>query len=311
MRRMFVIVLTACLCVLAGCGGNSDPLRGMGGPGSSDPNTIVVGSANFPESETIAEIYAAALRANHFTVQTRLDIGSREAYIPAVRGGSIDLVPDYTGNLLQYLDSSVAATGAGDIDAALRTALGPGLALGTPAPAEDKDAVVVTQNTADRWHLTSIADLAAHSAEVRFAAQAEFAERREGLPGLKKTYGLDISTRNFVPIADGGGPATVAALVSGQITAADIFTTSPAIGKHHLVVLTDPAHNFAAQNVVPVINAHKRSDRLLAVLNAVDADLTTADLVALNDAVSGDSKTEPDVAATRWLTAHGLDKPIG
>ncbi|WP_420881749.1 glycine betaine ABC transporter substrate-binding protein [Rhodococcus sp. (in: high G+C Gram-positive bacteria)] len=307
MRRRLGTGLIAVLALsLAACGG--DPLDGGGS--NSDGDAIVVGSANFPESETVAFVYAEALQANGFDVQTRMNIGTREVYVPALRDGSLTLIPDYTGNLLEYLDPASAATTAAEIDAALPAALAPDLAITTPAPAEDKDAVVVTRETAEKWNLTSIADLAAHSAEVTFAAPAEFQERSVGLPGLRENYGLDIAPANFVPIGDGGGPATVKALTSGQVTAANIFTTSPAIEANDLVVLTDPKSNFPAQNVVPLMRASARTDQLTRVLDTVSAKLTTEELVGLNDAVSGDSKTEPQDAAKQWVARQGLDTPV-
>ncbi|MFF3222705.1 ABC transporter substrate-binding protein [Nocardia suismassiliense] len=305
----FIVAATALAAamILSACG-NSDPLAGKG---DCEGDGLIVGSANFPESETVAEIYAEVLRVNGFKVETKLNIGSREAYVPAVRQCAISVIPEYTGNLLQYLDKNATATSAADVDGALAKALGSELAIGTPAPGEDSDAVVVTKATAERWNLQSIADLAAHSAEVKFGAPAEFQERPGGLPGLKKNYNLDIAANNFVPIADGGGPATVRALVEGQVTAADIFTTSPAIPQNNLVVLADPKHNFAAQNVVPLFNAAKKSDKALAALNAASAKLTTAELITLNEAVSGSSKTEPKAAAAAWVAAQGLKTPTG
>ncbi|WP_147140742.1 ABC transporter substrate-binding protein [Nocardia ninae] len=305
----FIVAATALAAamILSACG-NSDPLASKG---DCEGDGLIVGSANFPESETVAEIYAEVLRVNGFKVETKLNIGSREAYVPAVRQCAISVIPEYTGNLLQYLDKNATATSAADVDSALAKALGSELAIGTPAPGEDSDAVVVTKATAERWNLQSIADLAAHSAEVKFGAPAEFQERPGGLPGLKKNYNLDIAPNNFVPIADGGGPATVRALVEGQVTAADIFTTSPAIPQNNLVVLADPKHNFAAQNVVPLFNAAKKSDKALAALNAASAKLTTAELIELNEAVSGSSKTEPKAAAAAWVAAQGLKTPTG
>lgn len=311
-RWLVAAVLAIAMVSTAACGGDSDPLAGDGGERSSDPDTLVVGSANFPESTTIANIYAEALRANSFDIDTKFNIGSRESYIPALKDGSIDLIPEYTGNLLlAYLDKNATATSAADVDKALLAALGPDLAIATPAPAEDKDAVVVTKETAERWNLTTIADLAPYSAEVKFAAPAEFQERSVGLPGLKKNYDLDISPNNFVAIADGGGPATVQALASGQVTAANIFTTSPAITKNDFVVLEDPKNNFPAQNVVPLFSSVKKSEKLTKVLDAVSAKLTTAELIELNETVSGDSKTEPAEAAKKWVAENGFDKPIG
>ncbi|MGF7121059.1 ABC transporter substrate-binding protein [Rhodococcus sp. BE178] len=307
-HRLAGVAVAASLALLTACG-SSDPLESHGSSGG-DPNSIVVGSANFPESETVGFVYAEALRANGFDVQTKMNIGSREIYVPALRDGSLTLIPDYTGNLLDYIDPSSTATTAEEIDAALPAALAPDLAITTPAPAEDKDAVVVTRETAEKWNLTSIADLAAHSAEVKFAAPAEFQERAVGLPGLRENYGLEISPSNFVPIADGGGPTTVKALTSGQVTAANIFTTSPAIEANDLVVLADPKSNFPAQNVVPLLRASAKTEQLARVLDAVSAKLTTEELVGLNDAVSGDSKTEPEAAAKQWVARQGLDAPV-
>ncbi|WP_253787180.1 ABC transporter substrate-binding protein [Nocardia amikacinitolerans] len=293
--------------ILSACG-ESDPLAA---DGDCAGEGLIVGSANFPESETVAHVYAEVLRVNGFQVDTRLNIGSREAYIPALRQCAISVIPEYTGNLLQYLDKDATATSAADVEAALAGALGDQLATAAPAPGEDSDAVVVTKATAERWNLRTIADLAAHSAEVKFGAPAEFQERKGGLPGLKENYGLDIAANNFVPIADGGGPATVRALLEGQVTAANIFTTSPAIAENDLVVLEDPKHNFPAQNVIPLFNSAKKSDKAVATLNAVSAKLTTEELIELNEAVSGSSKTEPAVAAKAWVAAQGLNTPVG
>ncbi len=315
LRAARILVAAAALAaamILSACG-NSDPLAAKG---NCAGDGLTVGSANFPESETVANIYAEVLRVNGFDVDTKLDIGSREAYIPALRKCDISVIPEYNGNLLQYLNKKATATSSADIDAALAKALGStgsgsDLATGTPAPGQDSDAVVVTKATAERWNLHSIADLAAHSAEVKFGAPAEFQERAGGLPGLKKNYNLDIAANKFVPIADGGGPATVRALVEGTVTAANIFTTSPAITQNNLVVLEDPKHNFPAQNVVPLFNAAKKTDKALAALDAVSAKLTTAELLKLNEAVSGSTKTEPKAAAQQWVTTQGLNKPTG
>ena len=294
--------------VVSACG-SSNPLGG--GSASGDLKSIIVGSADFPESKILAEIYAQALEANGFTVARQLGIGSRETYIPALQDHSIDLIPEYTGNLLKYFDPKAAVTSPPDVELALFRALPGDLSMLTPSPAADVDTVAVTAATAQKWNLKTIGDLAPHSAEVKFGAPSEFLNRAEGLPGLKANYGLDISEQNFVAISDGGGPATVRALVDGTVTAADIFSTSPAIPQNNLVVLADPKNNFPAANVVPVVSSQKKSNDLKRVLDAVSAKLTTEALIELNTAVSGNAGIDPDEAARKWLADNGLDKPIG
>lgn len=304
----FAVCLVALAMAIAACG-SSNPLGG-GGP-SGDVKSIVVGSSDFPESKILAEIYAQTLEINGFEIGRRFGIGSRETYIPALKDHSIDLVPDYIGNLLLYFEPDTTVTTPEAVELALLRELPGDLSILTPSPASDVDTVTVTADTASRWNLKTIGDLAQYSAEVRFAAPSEFLNRAEGLPGLKRNYGLDISPQNFVAISDGGGPATVRALVDGTVTAADIFSTSPAILQNDLVVLEDPKNNFPAGNVVPLVNSQKKSDLLKTVLDAVSAKLTTEGLTRLNASVSGNAGIDPDEAARKWLQENGFDQPLG
>jgi len=301
-----VAVCVATMCLIAACA-NPDPL----GNETRSMKSIVVGSGDFPESEIVAEIYAQALEANGFDVGRRPGIGSRETYIPALKDHSIDLVPEYIGNLLQYFAPNSKATMLGAVESELRQRLPGDLSLLTPSPASDTDTVTVTGATAREWNLTTIADLAVHSADVRFGAPSDFQSRPSGLPGLKQKYGLTISPGNFVAIEDAGGAVTVRALVEGKVHAADIFSTSPAISQNHLVVLDDPEHNFLAGNIVPLVNSQKKSDLLNDVLDAVSAKLTSAGVAALNAAVAGNGGIDPAQAARNWLRDNGFNHPIG
>jgi len=305
--RKFIVLCTALLTLsVAGCG-SSNPLGG--GEISGDLKAITVGSADFTESKIIAEIYAQALEANDFTIKRQFGIGSRETYIPAVQDHSIDLIPEYTGNLLQYFDPEATATTSDAVLLALLKALPGDLSILYPSPAEDKDTLAVSENIAREWNLTSIADLAERSPEVKVGGPSEFQTRVTGLVGLKQKYGLDIAPANFVAISDGGGPATVQALTGGTVTAANIFSTSPAIEKNNLVVLEDPESVFLA-HVVPLVASQKMSNDLKSVLDAVSAKLTTEALIELNTSVEGNEGVDPDEAAAKWISDNGFDQPL-
>jgi glycine betaine/choline ABC-type transport system substrate-binding protein len=123
-------------------------------------STLVVGSANFPENVLLAEIYAEALKDQGASISTKLNIGSREKYLPGLEDGSIDLLPEYNGALLQFVDKTATAVSPTDVFTALQTALPSSLTVLTQSAAQDSDAIVVTEATAAKYHLTSIADLA-------------------------------------------------------------------------------------------------------------------------------------------------------
>ncbi|HEV2887622.1 MAG TPA: ABC transporter substrate-binding protein [Jatrophihabitans sp.] len=304
-RALTAAAVGACLLLVTACGDSSDPTSNppAGGGGSTAPtDTIVVGSANFQENVVLANIYAGALKAKGVKVTTKLNIGSRETYIPAVKDGSIDLIPEYSGVLLQYFDKNATAVSATDVYAALQQATPEPLTVLTQSAAEDKDAIVVTKETAAKYNLKSIADLAAVADKLTLGAPPEFQTRADGIPGLQKTYGVKFKTFKKL---DAGGPLTQNALKNGQIDAGDIFTTDPLIAENGWVVLEDPKNLYTAQNVLPLINSKKASQTVKSALDAVSAKLTTDDLVKLNEQVSV-QKQNAETVAQKWLSDAGL-----
>lgn len=302
-HRTRTIALTlAAGVVLAGCA-TQDPTDA----GTSDEpagDSIVIGSFAFPESVILAEIYAQALEDEGFDVERSLEIGQRPVTYQALEDGSITLIPEYSGNLLGFLDTETTASGEEEIMDALDTALeGTGLQASEAASARDEDAYVVTRETADSAGLVTIGDLAALQ-PVRVGANPEFAELSYGLPGLAERYG--VTDYEFESFEDSGGPTTVAALLDGTVDVANIYTTSPAIGENDLVVLEDPENMIRTQNVVPVFSDAIASDELEAVLDEVSAELTTDDLIALRTRVEGDESATAADAARDWLVEKEL-----
>lgn len=294
-------VAVGALFALAGCAA-ADP-TGPDEPAAGAGESITVGSFAFPESEILAEIYAIALEEAGFEVETALNLGPRQATIPALEDGSIDLIPEYNGNLLFHYDTENEARTTEDVDAALADLVPAGFQVLDSSPAEDKDAYVVTRATAEEFGLVEIGDLSALEPFI-MGAYPQFSELGFGLPGLASVYG--VTDVELLPIEDFGGPDTVRALVDDAVQVANIFTTSPAITAEDFVVLEDPQNLIAAQNVIPLLNSDVFSDELAAVLNEISAALSTEDLIALRDRVEGDEKAQASVAAREWLEEKGL-----
>ena len=290
------------LLLLSACGG-SDPLAPSGGgqaPASSD--TIRITSADFPENRLLAEIYAQALEKGGVTVERDFGIGAREVYFPGLRDGSWDLVPDYTGVLLQYINKGATETAPDAVYNALKAQVPAPLQVLERSSAENKDAVVVTAETAQQYG-RSLADYGPACGQLVFGGPPEFQTRPDGLPGIAETYGCTF--REFRAL-DTGGPITVAALADGTVQAANLFTTDPTIEERGFVVLEDPQNNFAAQNVVPLINSAKATPEVTEALNAVSAALTTEGLIELNRQLNAPDKPNVDTVAKDWLTTNGL-----
>jgi osmoprotectant transport system substrate-binding protein len=309
MRRTLIAVVAATTTLLlaaCGGGGGGDPLSsGSSGGGGGSSDNLVIGSANFTESQILAQVYAQALQAKGVKVTVNPPIGSRETYYPGLQDGSIDLIPEYTGVLLQFLKKDATETEPNAVYTALQAALPPTLTALDKAAAEDKDAVVVSKDVAAKYNAKSIADLAPHCGELTFGGPPEFQTRPDGIPGIQKTYNCTFKAFKSL---DAGGPLTVGALKNGDIQAADLFTTDASLEANGFVTLEDPKSNFAAQNIIPLINKAKATDQVKSVLNAVQAKLTTDELIKLNAQASSDAKPSAETVAKGWISANGLDK---
>ncbi len=276
----------------------SNPLGGGGSSGS-----VIVGSANFPENEVLAEVYALALQKAGVNATTKLNIGAREVYYPQVEKGAITIIPEYNGTLLTVeVDKTSTAKTTADVDAALTAKLPSSLTVLNPAPAQDSDSITVTQATAVKYKLKSISDLKSVASQFVLGGPSEFKTRTDGVVGLKSIYGLTF--KSFDPL-DESGPITLAALTGGKVQAADVFTTTPQIVSDKLVSLTDPKNLFAAQNVIPLVYKPALTSKVSDTLNAVDAKLTTSALLALDVKVIVD-KEDYTTAAKDWLQSVGL-----
>ncbi|WP_332602968.1 ABC transporter substrate-binding protein [Arthrobacter sp. S2(2024)] len=264
---------------LSACGGDPMSSTNNNSQAAGSTDSIIVGSADFPESQLIAKIYAEALKSKGVQVTEKPSIGSREVTIPALKDGSIDLMPEYGGALLQYLDASTKAVTSDEVTKELSTKIPSGLTQLTASKAQDKDVLAVKKETADKYNLKSISDLQPAAKDLVLGGPPEWKTRINGVAGLKSVYNLDF--KEFSAL-DAGGPLTLNALLSGQVQVADLFSTDPAIAANNLVALEDNKNLFLSENIVPVINQKKASDTVKGVLDRVSAALTTDDLIQMN-----------------------------
>ncbi|WP_054952912.1 ABC transporter substrate-binding protein [Flaviflexus massiliensis] len=295
MKRVLALATIAGLG-LAACS-NSDPLdEGGDGGGDRDSSAIVIGSQDYYSSEIIAEIYAQALEAEGYEVERDFRIGQREAYLPEIEEGKIDLFPEYTGPLLRYWEGETEVREADEVYDELVDAAPDGLRVFEYSPATDQDAYFVTKEFADEWDLETLEDLKNVEESITVGANSELETRPNGPIGLKAVYGVDVG---FTPIEDGGGQLTVNALKDDDIQMALIYTADPRVADSELVQLEDTKNLFLASHVVPLASDNV-DEKAEEIINKVSAALTPEDLVALN-ARSANESLPADAIAKDWL----------
>ena len=296
-RSRWVALIGLLALLVGGCG---DAPATDDADDAEELGSVVVGSTNFSEQEIVAEIYALALEEAGYDVERRFQLGSRELVLPALESGDIDVYPEYVGSALEFLNAG-AGEATGDVEAStekLRERFEEkGVAVLEPAPAQDRNGLVVTRETADRLGLEKVSDLKAHAGELVFGGPPECPQRPLCLQGYQEVYGLDFA--EFRPL-DAAGPVTWAALENGDIDVALMFTTQGVIDDKGWVLLEEDAELQPAENIVPVVRQEILTDQLAEVLNGVSALLTTEAVSAMNREVDVEG-AEPRDVAEAWL----------
>jgi osmoprotectant transport system substrate-binding protein len=290
--------IAAIVFAVAACGST-----GGGSTPTTSKGTLTVAGFNFPESSILAEIYGKSLAHDGYAINYKLLLGTREVVAPALESGQIDLYPGYAATDLEFYNKG-AGEASGDVTATtakLNSRLSPlGLVALTPSAAVDQNAFAVTKATQTKFNLTKLSDLAPIGSQLTLGAGPECPTRPYCQPGLQKTYG--ITFKAFKPL-DTDGPLTRAAFKNGTIDVGLVFSSDGDLNSLGLVVLQDDKHLENADNVVPIIRQAAASDEVKRVLNAIDAKLTTADLVTMNSQVSIQHQ-DADAVAMAWLQQH-------
>jgi osmoprotectant transport system substrate-binding protein len=282
--------------------------RGPAPPPPEDPRrpTIQLASFDFPESEILGELYGQALRQHGFPVELVVQLGAREVVAPALEQGKVDMVPEYLGSALNFLNDRdrVATADAGLTHARLEQAFAPrGISVLAFAPAVDRNGFVVTGDLARRRGLEKLSDLRPMAGQMTIGGPPECPERPLCLKGLQELYELRFARFEAMP----SRAVTAATLETGEIDVGMIETTDPSLIEADLVQLADDRHLQPADNVVPVLRREildAYGPPLVRLLNAVSAQLTTSELTNLNRQVAEGKPAAAAVAS--WLRAHTI-----
>jgi osmoprotectant transport system substrate-binding protein len=298
MRKMqtffkFLFLLSLLMPVLAGCAG------------ASAGETIRVGSKDFTEQFIIGEMYALLLEGSGYKVERKLNLGGTPVAHQALLAGEIDLYPEYTGTgLLTVLKQPVNNDSQQVFETVSKQYLDNfKLVWLEPAPMNNTQALAMTRQGAESFGIRTISDMAAKASQLRMIGPPEFAEREDGLPGLKRAYG-DFSLKEYIPVEIG---LKYKGLVEGQADVAVAFGTDGEISALDLVLLEDDKGLFPPYQVAPIVRQQllDRLPEVRDILNKLAPLLTDETMQRLNNEVSGNQR-EPAEVARDFLKEQGL-----
>ena len=261
------------------------------------------------EGALLAHVYAAALNAAGLKSTVAPAPAASGTLVSGLETGSYDIAPAYSRLALAEVSSTPAPADPGEVLAQLQAALPSGVELTDATKAEDRDNMVVTAVTAEKYKLKSITDLATFCDQLVMGGSANFKVSKDGLPALEGSYKcVPKSYESLLPTLAAGDGGILWSLLRDDIQVADIHSSSPAIADNSLVVLSDPQQLLAAQFIVPLVAKGKIGPDVRELLNKVSASLTTEELISLNRLSQDRHYGDYSEVAKAWLVQKGLVK---
>ncbi len=310
-HRMYVLGASLLALTLFASACSDSGGDGTEGDGATDTTSaapkgeLTIGvSGAFTENQLVAEMYAQVLEADGYTVNRELELAARDVSDAALESGEIDLKPEYTGFELGFWDPKATANGEPQTvaDALAEAATERGFVTYQFSPANSTNVFVTLEETATANNLTDLSSVAAVAPDLVLGAPAECPEQPFCIPGLQETYGIEFGE---VRPLDQGGKKTVAAIDSGTVDVAELFSLDPVISQKGYFVLEDDMNLQANGNFVPLVREDAASAELETLLDSVTTALTDENMNAAVGAVDLEQRDLAEVA-TEFLTNEGI-----
>ncbi|MDP9476593.1 MAG: glycine/betaine ABC transporter substrate-binding protein [Actinomycetota bacterium] len=304
-RAVPALLAALALSVLAACGNVGGGGSEGGDSGGGSGPTITVGSKNFTEQYILGNMYAQALEANGFNVETKLNLGSEQIADRALQNGQIDLYPEYTGTALVAIVDEEFGKDPATLDTPEQTyqqakklyaQRDPADTMLKPAPFNNTYGIFVRKEVAEQQNITNLAQLAEASPNLTFFSYSEFQDRSDGYPNMQENYpALDFGEIKIVNelglryqgLTNGDGDVGVGFTTDGQLTSDE------------LVVMEDPKSIWPFYYPAPVVRSDvlEENPEMEKILNEVSASLDVETMRELNGRVDLEQKDPEDVAA--------------
>jgi osmoprotectant transport system permease protein len=251
---------------------------------------VRVGSKAFTESVVLAELAAQLAASAGATVVHRRSLGGTRVVWEALRRGEIDLYPDYTGTLVREILGAPSELDEPSLRAALAAQ---GVAISRPLGFEDKYAIGVRRDLAERLGLARISDLSARP-ELRLGFTNEFVDRADGWPAVRGRYRL--AHRNVRGLEH---DLAYRALAAGEIDVTDVYTTDPEVRRLDLVLLEDDLRALPDYHAVLVhrLDLARRAPEALSAARRLEGLVSPDEMIALNARVQLGREPPEEVAA--------------
>lgn len=306
--KKFVYLLCAVMMLISLAACNSSSASNNGGGSGKSKGKVTVGGKDFTEQQILSKITSIYLKDKGFDIEEASNMGSAVVR-SALENGQIDVYWEYTGTgLVVYQKQAVETDSDKAYEKVKENDKENGIAWLNKANFNNTYAILMKKETAEKLGIKTISDLAKlvndDSKKLKFASNAEFYARQDGVKGLQEHYGFKFPSKNVVKMDSG---LLYNALKDGQVDVSVGFATDGRIKGFDLIVLEDDQQFFPAYNGVPVVRQEvaDKNPEIAELLNKLAELLDNETMMTLNYSVDVDHKDVTEVGR-QWLEEEGL-----
>ena len=297
MRTTTLLLGLLALALPAAPAQGAEDVEAAGDVALRDAAPIVIGSKNFEENRLLAEVFAQLLEARtDLTIDRRFDLAGTQICFEALKAGSLDLYPEYTGTGWTTILNRDPVGDRAETLTRVREEFLRRFDLWwlTPLGFENAYEIAVPEELADQHGLTTISDLVPLAGELRGGFGYEFTERPDGLPGLRETYGLE-----FGDIVALQQALKYQAVREGETDVLDVYTTEGRLLSYNLRVLEDDKGFFPPYEAAALVRGDTlaRHPEIGSVLGLLAGSLDEERMRRLNFRLEENKEPAPRVAA--------------
>ncbi|MCM3570282.1 osmoprotectant update ABC transporter permease/substrate-binding subunit OpuFB [Neobacillus mesonae] len=267
---------------------------------------IVIAGKLGAEPEVLINMYKILIEnETDLKVELKPGLGKTSFVFNALKSGSIDIYPEFTGTaILEFLKETANSTDGGKVYQQAKDGLLKkyNMVMLKPMKYNNTYALAVSKKLADQYHLKNISDLKAIENDVKAGFTLEFSDREDGYRGIQSLY--DIHFSNLVTMEP---KLRYVAVESGEINLVDAYSTDSELRQYKLKVLADDKHLFPPYQGAPLLRKETvdQYPEIAAALNKLAGRITDDEMREMNYQVNVEGRAPSDVAK-EYLDRKGL-----
>lgn len=259
---------------------------------------LVIAGKLGAEPEILINMYKLLIEdQTDIEVELEPNFGKTSFLYEALKSGSIDIYPEYTGTITTTLLTSPPSDLSNNPEEVYTYAKEAileqdGLVYLAPTDFQNTFALAVTEDYAQKNGLEKISDLAKVQQTAVAGFSLEFNDREDGNVGLTNLYGLNLNVKTMEPAL------RYEAIKNGDVQIVEAFSTDSKVVTYKLKILEDDKELFPPYQAAPLLSKEtlEKYPELEQVLGVLAGNISTEEMTQMNYAVDVEGKSAEEVA---------------